>query len=323
MEAKTTTLPVCVLWLFLFLIAPVCHVSGEQIAVKSSTLLPRGMRDTGGIPKWNYLLHLPAAYSETSDPWPMIFYLHGKSMRGNDFKNGLAALKRYGIPAFLDRNPDFPFVVVSPQLPEESWPEKSLLSLLGEVLGKYNVDRDRIYLTGVNIGGDGAWYLAAADQKRFAAVAPLCGCGDESLVPDLTDIPIWSFHGDADRVDPVGPHQRLVDAVNLAGGNAKITVIPGGTHGDIIFPTYQRQDLYDWFLSNTRGPKPLPELIAKPVPVAQPVVEPVMNTHKVKRGDTLWGISIQHKVSVEKLKQVNGLKSDVINIGQILTIPEG
>lgn len=299
--------------------------------------LPRGMETTDAIRTWNYLLHLPTGYSRSSDPWPMIIYLHGKSIRGSDLRNDLTPVKRYGIPAFLDRKPDFPFVVVSPQLPEGSWPEKSLLKLLDEITRKYNVDKDRVYLTGVNMGGAGVWYLAAADQKRFAAAAPLCGMGDESIVNKVTDIPIWAFHGDADKVTPLGPHQRLIAAVNKAGGNAKLSVIPDGTHGDIIFPTYQRKDLYDWFLSHSRKPKPAPVIpVAKPVEQPQPRPQPKLNpgkmitqiftstrkAHTVKKGDTLWRIGQTYDVPLDKLKRVNGLKTDTIKIGQTLVIPK-
>ena len=152
----------------------------------------------------------------------MILFLHGRSLRGND----LEMVKRYGPPAFLDQKPDFPFVVVSPQLPAHSWPSDSLLKLLNEVIRKYRVDPGRIYLSGVSMGGGASWHLAAADQKRFAAMIPLCGYGGTTLVPKLTDLPIWAFHGEIDKVTPLGPHLRLVEAVQKAGGTAKMTVIP-------------------------------------------------------------------------------------------------
>ena len=318
MDLKSTTRLSQTVSLSILLIFATASGFGAQKAVKSMTRLPKGISSTDVIPTWKFLLHLPSDYSKSGKPWPMIFYLHGRSLRGND----LNALKRYGPPAFLDRTPDFPFVVVSPQLPENSWPAKSLLSLLDEVTRKYHVDRDRIYLTGVSMGGGGAWYLAAADQNRFAAMAPLCGVGDSSIVPNLTRIPIWAFHGDQDKVTALGPHKRLVEAVQKAGGNAKITVIPDGTHGNIIYPTYQRKDLYDWFLAHTRGvapPPPKPDEIPDLTPV--PVKLSTVKGHVVKKGETLWRISQIYKVPLDQLKKANGLKSNIIQIGQILSIP--
>lgn len=332
MEAKSTTRNIFAIWFLVIFTTSLIY--GEQTAVKSRTKLPRGMKTTDLIPTWNYLLHLPTGYTGKSHPWPLIVYLHGASIRGNDMDSGLNPVKRYGIPAFLDRHPDFPFVVVSPQLPEDNWPAKSLLNLVDEVMARYNVDRDRVYLTGVDIGGEGAWHLAAADQRKFSAVAPVCGFGDMSLVPDLTDIPIWGFHGDADKVKAVGPHKRLIEAIQREGGDAKITVIPGGTHGDVIFPTYQRKDLYEWFLSHSRKvaplqpifvpkpevkPQPVPELTTKEIP--DRVFASKKNVHLIKKGDTLWRISQTYKVSVDALRKANGLRDNTIRIGEELVIP--
>lgn len=252
----------------------------------------------------------------------MILYLHGRSIRGND----LNMVKRYGPPAFLDKRPDFPFVVVSPQLPEASWPADSLIQLVDEMASKYRVDKDRIYLTGVSMGGGGIWYLAARDQEKFAAMAPICGNCDASMAPRLDNIPIWAFHGAQDKVTPLGPHQRLVDAVIKAGGNAKMTVIPDGTHGNIIYPTYQRQDLYDWFLTHSRAPEAEKPAVSDPVavepkpgPPARPVED--RSSYIVKKGDTLWGISKRNGITVDALMKANRLRSSSIRIGQKLAIP--
>lgn len=242
----------------------------------------------------------------------MILYLHGRSLRGDN----LNQVKRYGPPAFLDRKPHFPFVVVSPQLPDHSWPSDSLLKLLDEVTGKYKVDRNRIYLTGVSMGGAGSWYLAAADQKRFAAMAPLCGYGGTSLARQLTDIPIWAFHGKLDKLVPIEPHQKLADAVNKAGGKCRFTVIPDGDHGNIIFPTYRRSDLYQWFLSHSRSLKNPITWRPKPLSIT------AKTQYTVKKGDSLWRIGKKHGVSVDQLKKENRLKSIVLQIGQKLVIPK-
>lgn len=283
----------------------------DQQEMTAETRLPSQFSTAisgGEPPQWRYLLHLPVGYDKAEKPWPMIFYLHGRSIRGND----LDRVKRYGPPAFLDKKPHFPFVVIAPQLPDHSWPSSSLLKLLDEVTGKYKVDRDRIYLTGVSMGGGGAWYLAAAGPERFAALAPLCGYGGTSLAKKLTKLPIWAFHGDADDIVPLEPHQKLVDAVNKAGGNARLTVIPGGDHGNIIFPTYKRDDLYQWMLSQKRGREK----------AEMPVERASAGKYVVKKGDTLWKIGKSHGVTVNQLKTANRLDSNVIKPGRELVIPD-
>lgn len=300
----------------------------EQKAVVSRTRLPAHLlknAEPHAEKHWRYLLYLPDAYRADGPSWPMILFLHGRSLRGSDIE----MIKRYGPPAFLDKKGDFPFVVVSPQLPDElAWPAQSLLELLDEIVKEYRVDSERIYLTGVSMGGGGAWDLAAADQKRFAAMAPLCGYGDIENINLVNDLPIWAFHGDADQVVPLGPHQRLVDAVNKAGGKAKLTAIQGGKHGDIIYPTYSNHALYDWFLGQTRAPKK-----AEPVVVATPVETPKnektmlagllpnLRQHIVKRGDSLWELSRTYGVTIEALMKANSLPNSTIRVNQTLVIP--
>jgi poly(3-hydroxybutyrate) depolymerase len=293
-------------------------VCAEQDAVKGMAV-PSGPKSLffGKEPiKWNSLLHFPSAYSGSTKKWPMILYLHGETLRGND----LNLIKRNGPPSFLDRTPEFPFVVVSPQLGEgQEWEAESLLNLVDFILNKYRVDPDRVYLTGVSKGAEACWELAAMNQMRFACLVPLCGSVDESLAPKLNAIPIWAFHGDQDKVAHPARHQRLVESINKLGGKAQFTLIPEGTHGSIIYDTYQRKDLYEWMQVQTRSQVVPPEPV-----VPDPVPAPPALDHKeyvVKKGDNLWRISQNHKVSLEDLKTANHLKSNIIKIGQRLIIP--
>ena len=221
---------------------------------------PRGLSpvtaqaiDAGSKEAWRYLLYLPERYFEkTQEPLPVLLYLHGSSGRGRD----LEMLKRYGPPSRLKNQADFAMAMIAPQLPEGGWHAPSLLALLDEVLAAYRFDPDRVYLTGVSLGGQGSWALAAAAPGRFAAFAPVCGYGSQSDATRLTKLPIWAFHGAQDDVVPIGPHQALIDAVNAAKGEAKLTIFENGDHGNIIVPIYAREGqgrLYDWFLRHRRG----------------------------------------------------------------------
>ncbi len=308
-----------------------------QREVTATTLVPRESspppaegEDVQPEP-WRYLLHLPKGYEDSDKKWPLMFYLHGRSARGNDFSR----VRRYGPPSFLDKKPGFPFIAVSPQLPAGSWPYRSLLELIDELTELYRIDENRIYLTGVSLGGGGAWYLAATNPDRFAAMVPLCGYGGVSLAKKLTNLPIWAFHGAEDAITPLEPHQKLVDAVNQQGGNATMTVIPGGNHGNIIVPVYKKQELYDWLLKQERGkpivpvkqskpaqtvkvasPKPRPALIAKPIAGNRD-----LETYEIQAGDTLWKLAREFDTTIDTLKSINKMTGDTIYVGQTLRYP--
>lgn len=198
-----------------------------------------------------YLLHLPQDYSATSDQkWPLILFLHGKGERGDD----LELVKKHGIARIVDEQPDFPFIAVSPQCPGESWwteETTALKALLDFILATYPVDADRIYLTGLSMGGYGAWALGSEYPELFAAVAPICGGGDTEKVCALKNTPVWVFHGDDDEVVPFSESAKMVAALSACKGKVTFTIYKDVTH-DSWTQTYANPELYDWFLSHTR-----------------------------------------------------------------------
>ena len=121
-----------------------------------------------------YLLFLPEGYGDKKQKWPLILFLHGIGQCGND----LEKVKELGVPKVLEDRKDLPFIVVSPQCPEgEFWNNDVLTNLLYEVISRYAVDTDRIYVTGLSLGGGATWHLACEYPERFAAIAPVCGWG--------------------------------------------------------------------------------------------------------------------------------------------------
>lgn len=199
-----------------------------------------------------YLLYLPFDYHEDfNKKWPLIMFLHGAAEQGDD----LALVKRHGIPKRIDKKRDFPFVVVSPQCPQGYWWSNDLLiALLDDIIANYRIDKDRVYLTGISMGGYATWELAIEYPDRFAAIAPICGGGDPYLIDRIKHIPVWAFHGEKDRIVKVYKSKRLVNALKVAGGNVRLTIYPGMRH-DVWKVTYTNQKLYDWFLSHRRKPQ--------------------------------------------------------------------
>lgn len=197
-----------------------------------------------------YLLHLPASYR--TDPgmrWPVILFLHGRGERGDD----LEMVKRHGPPRMAERNPDFPFIVVSPQCPAgQVWDLDTLNALLDEVLEQTPADPDRVYLTGLSMGGYGTFSLGILSSSRFAAIAPICGGGHENEVrPEHDRVAAWVFHGAKDEIVPPTESERMVQALTRVGAEVRFTLYPDAGH-DSWTETYANPELLGWFLQHTR-----------------------------------------------------------------------
>ena len=199
--------------------------------------------------KLKYLLHLPDGYEGegTGKKWPLILFLHGAGESGDD----LARVKLHGLPKVVGSK-DLPFIIVSPQSPGRGWNPDTLNALLDDVIARYRVDKDRVYLTGLSMGGYGTWALAAAHPGRFAAIAPICGGGDPKKADRLKDLPTWVFHGAKDPTVPLARSEEMVKALKEAGGDPKFTVYPEAKH-DSWTETYDNPELYSWFLAHKRG----------------------------------------------------------------------
>ncbi|MBL7215486.1 MAG: prolyl oligopeptidase family serine peptidase [Phycisphaerae bacterium] len=197
----------------------------------------------------DYLLYLPKDYDRQEKEWPLIIFLHGAGERGND----LNKVKAHGPAKLVEQGRDFPFIIASPQCPTDKWwPNRveHVMTLIDEITASYNVDENRIYLTGLSMGGFGIWTIASMHPERFAAIAPICGGGQPYLARNLKNLPVWAFHGAQDPVVPLQRSQEMVDAVNQIGGNARLTVYPEANH-DSWTQTYNNDELYEWFLSHS------------------------------------------------------------------------
>ena len=208
--------------------------------------------------QFRYLLFLPKGYGAEPDKrWPLILFLHGMGERGDD----LERIKKHGLPKILntDAGDDFEFMVVSPQCPSDTvWSSQvaGLSALLDEIVKTRAVDTNRIYLTGLSMGGFGTWHLACEYPERFAAIAPICGgmarvVGASDKVCALKGVPAWVFHGARDRTVPLAESADLVSALKACGGDVEFTIYPDAEH-DSWTETYENPGLYQWFPRHTR-----------------------------------------------------------------------
>jgi predicted peptidase len=217
-----------------------------------------------------YLLFVPKDYEPNGKAWPLMLFLHGL---GECSDKDLPRVKIHGPPHFVDTKPDFPFVLVTPQLPpppgykenvaytseqiiamaHDAWKPRELIQLVDHVVGALNVDRNRVYVTGLSMGGYGTWSLVAAYPDRFAAALPICGGGEpDKMARALSHVPIWAFHGAKDTTVPLEKSQQMVDAVKRAGGDVKLTVYPKVGH-DSWKPAYDDPKVYEWLLSHQKA----------------------------------------------------------------------
>jgi predicted peptidase len=196
-----------------------------------------------------YLIALPDGHAQR-ETWPLLIFLHGSGERGNN----LELVKAHGPPKRIESGQPLPFIVVSPQCPEgQPWDVFTLNALLDDLISKERVERSRVYLTGLSMGGYGTWEWAHRFPERFAAIAPVCGGGSLLDVRyRLQQMPIWAFHGKDDPVVPFEESERLVRGLRQQGNRrVKLTGYANTGH-DSWTKTYANQRLYTWFLEHSR-----------------------------------------------------------------------
>ncbi len=201
----------------------------------------------------DYLIYYPEGFDSEDREWPLMVFLHGLGERGPD----LDKVKIHGPPKLIDEGQQFPFVVLSPQCPARDWwaneaPTIALEKLIDHVLSDPRIDENRVYLTGLSMGGFGTWNLALRNPDVFAAIAPVCGGGDPSRAYLIAGLPVWAFHGAKDTVVLPERSEEMIQSIEIAGGSPRYTVYPEAAHNSWT-RTYDNPELYEWFLSHEKG----------------------------------------------------------------------
>lgn len=206
---------------------------------------------------YNYVLYLPEGYdpADTEKKWPVIYFFHGIGEIGED----LNKLLPYGPLRYLSNGGKLDAIVIAPQCPTNShWAdhnreEEKLVQFVPEMSAKYNIDTNRMYLTGLSMGGRCSWKVALAMPGTFAAMAVVCGRTNTYEFETLNNMPIWMFHGAKDGT--VSFDREIVKMIlpTLHEKNYeyyKLTVFPTMSH-EIWNNVYDRVDVYDWLLSHS------------------------------------------------------------------------
>lgn len=214
-----------------------------------------------------YRLLSPQPY-DASKKYPLVLFLHGSGERGSDNEAQLI----HGVAEFVkpDNRQKYPCFLVAPQCPAgQKWvdvdwsaathwqpkePSESaslVLELIPALEKECSIDPKRIYLTGLSMGGYGAWDLLARRPDLFAADVPICGGGDEKQAAKLVKVPIWAFHGDQDTAVPVCRTRNMIAAIKEAGGHPRYTEYPGRGH-DSWVPAYKDDAMMKWLFEQKR-----------------------------------------------------------------------
>lgn len=196
----------------------------------------------------NYVFAVPDDFNE-KEKYPFLIVLHGAGSRGNN------AEKLLENPFFkIDKNNYENFVIAAPQCPENmTWFDvfEQLKEFTKFLYNSVFADEEHFYCMGPSMGGYGTWQLAMSMPEIFAAVVPICGGGMYWNAERLLNVPVWAFHGAKDNLVMLEESEKMVNALNNAGGKAKLTVYPENGH-NAWSDTYANPEVAEWLLQNKK-----------------------------------------------------------------------
>ena len=220
----------------------------------------------------NYRLLVPGGYDPAGTAaYPVVLFLHGAGERGTDNK---AQLKWGGPQLATTLQAAGPCFVVAPQCPPDKqwvntpWAKGSYsaervaisdeltmaIEAVETVTRQFKIDRSRVYVMGLSMGGYGAWDAVVRRPDLFAAAVPICGAGDPSAADKIKHVAVWAFHGGADTVVPPAGSREMAEALRRAGATDETLVhteFPGVGHNSWT-PAWGMKGLFEWLLARKR-----------------------------------------------------------------------
>lgn len=257
MAAPSTTLPA----LLSLLLLPSLAMAQKDLPLEARVF--KG-KDGKTLP---YRLLTPPKV-EPGKTYPLVLFLHGAGERGTDNTKQMV----HGVPQFAaaKTRAQYPCFLVAPQCPngkrwvevdwsaashkqpkEPSAPMALTLELLDNLVKHLPIDQQRLYVTGLSMGGYGTWDILARRPKMFAAGVPICGGGDEAQAKVLADIPLWAFHGAKDTVVRPERSRNMIAAIKKAGGEPRYTEYPAEAHASWN-PAYRDPEMVRWLFDQKR-----------------------------------------------------------------------
>jgi predicted peptidase len=250
--------------LYIFIL--LCIAFQSRISAQNESDFEKNIFISGTSDTLQYRLLKPVSM-DTSKKYPIVLFLHGAGERGNDnaiqLKNGAinfaSSLNRKLFPCYLVAPQcanGYRWVEVDWKLPSHIQPEKPsvymsrTMMLLDSLTKVLNIDTSRIYITGLSMGGFGTWDAISRWPDKFAAAVPVCGGGDTAKAELIKNIPIWAFHGGADKVVMTSRSRDMIAAIKKAGGDPKYTEYPNTGH-NAWTSTYGNIEMLQWLFSQS------------------------------------------------------------------------
>ncbi|WP_279483678.1 prolyl oligopeptidase family serine peptidase [Aureimonas sp. SK2] len=208
----------------------------EQTAARSTATIPADL---------NYLLSTPPGYETSNEAFPLIVWLHGGDQGGSDVEK----VRSSGLPAMIEGGREVPYLVFSPQNPNEEllYPIEKVKAALDEVVANLRVDRSRIVVMGYSRGAFAAWAMAEQYPETFAAVVPIAGGGNRHYLNRTGEkAAFWVFHGTDDKVIPLSDSVVLYERLKALKRDARLTVFENTSHEAVEAAALNDSALWDW-----------------------------------------------------------------------------
>ncbi len=233
--------------------------SSSEVIVPASAVAMNDFTESN-FSNYPYRYIEPAHYSENKK-YPIILFAHGAGGSGDNntgqFTDTGDWLELFGS---ADARTHYPAFIIAPQNPIYLWDPQTLYDLLEDFMSNYNnIDRNRIYITGLSMGGNATWRSLFLKPDYFAAAIPVCGWFNNNIPPEnseiakITDIPIWAMHSDDDNVVDVSLTRTIISQIRADGGTPIYSEYTGWWH-ESWKPAYDESDLIHWLFSqNLQG----------------------------------------------------------------------
>lgn len=298
---------------------------GQDIKIFSDRCIDEGYR---------FLYYLPDDSLMLNNPSVLVF-LHGKSLAGTN----LNLVKKYGVIDAIERGRVVPSIVIAPQVEKgHFWNPQKILNTMNYLYDKHPFDTNRVYVTGMSLGGYGTADFAATFPDKLTAGVVLCGGRTTGDICNLSRTNIWIQHGVLDKLVPHYNSEKMFKQVISCDSNSNcfFTSYPNANHSDLAHEFY-KDTIYNWmFQFDKRIDKKTEECneietlnyAHAKIGAKLPNVNHISSSnqsinnrfHKVSEGDSLHKISRIYGVSIHQLKKLNKLDSDIIYPGQVLIL---
>ena len=275
---------------------------------------------------YEFWLYLPKDYATAIEKKPVILFLHGRSLSGDD----LSLVRHYGCINALLRGREIDAIVIAPQS-KTAWKPEKLMELYNWVTTNYRSDTNRFYVLGMSMGGFGTLDFVAAYPDKVAAAMSMCGGSTAKSLCGLNDVPLWIIHGTADQDVPVWRSERVVDSMCVCGDTSRLIFnkLKSVNHTSLVRVFYLQQT-YDWLFSHTLTDSL--RLANKDYTISRELLYAAyddlenksdiqiidLQSYKdsqkqyyvVKKGDTLSSIAVENNSTVSILCKLNNIRKD-------------